>query len=94
MISKQKPKIVRKVWGGKKLEFMKGLKSSAGEEPIGETLEIAQDHLPYFAKFIDTSNELSIQVHPGDEYARVHENSSGKTECWIILESRMKPVFI
>ncbi|MBP9682890.1 MAG: class I mannose-6-phosphate isomerase [Bacteriovorax sp.] len=88
MISKQKPKIVRKVWGGKKLEFMKGLKSSAGEEPIGETLEIAQDHLPYLAKFIDTSNELSIQVHPGDEYARVHENSSGKTECWIILESQ------
>lgn len=87
MIIEQHPKIVRKIWGGRKLESMKGLKSSNGETPIGETLEIAQDHLPYLAKFIDTSDELSIQVHPGDDYARIHEATFGKTECWIILEA-------
>ena len=27
------------------------------------------------------------EVHPGDEYAKRVENSSGKTECWIILGS-------
>jgi mannose-6-phosphate isomerase len=90
MIKELTPTIVRKIWGGNKLEIMKGLPgaSSAIVEPVGETLEIFEKHLPYLAKFIDTSDELSIQVHPGDEYARLHENSSGKTECWIILEAR------
>ena len=87
MIKELSPIVVRKIWGGKKLEAMKGLVSSEKAEPIGETWEIFEEHLPYLAKFIDTSDELSIQVHPGDEYARIHENSSGKTECWIILEA-------
>lgn len=43
--------------------------------------------LTYLIKFIDTCDFLSIQVHPDDEYARLHENSSGKTECWIILNA-------
>ena len=86
MIKELSPSIVRKIWGGKKLESMKHLKST-GDLPIGETLEIYDAHLPYLAKFIDTSDELSIQVHPGDEYAKLHENSLGKTECWIILEA-------
>ena len=46
---------------------------------------IDETSLPYLVKTIDTSEELSIQVHPGDEYARKYENSSGKTECWLIL---------
>lgn len=87
MIKELSPSIVRKIWGGKKLEKMKDLKST-GDLPIGETLEIYDTHLPYLAKFIDTSDELSIQVHPGDEYAKLHENSLGKTECWIILEAK------
>lgn len=89
MIKHLRPTIVRKIWGGHKLESMKGLgtSSDAGLMPVGETLEINEAHLSYLAKFIDTSDELSIQVHPGDEYARIHENSLGKTECWIILEA-------
>ena len=90
MIKVLSPSIVRKIWGGNKLEKMKGLPKSfeVGIEPIGETLEISEPYLSYLAKFIDTSEELSIQVHPDDEYARLHENSSGKTECWIILEAK------
>ena len=87
MIRELSPSVVRKIWGGKKLEVMKCLSPSNGLEPIGETLEICEEHLPYLAKFIDTSDELSIQVHPGDEYARLHEKSLGKTECWLILEA-------
>lgn len=48
----------------------------------------SEEELPYLVKFIDTSDNLSVQVHPGDEYARKHENDSGKTECWIILEAK------
>lgn len=42
---------------------------------------------PLLIKIIDAKSDLSIQVHPDDEYARVHENGSlGKTECWYILD--------
>lgn len=46
-----------------------------------------QDDLPYLVKFIDTTDNLSVQVHPGNEFARLYENSMGKTECWLILNS-------
>jgi mannose-6-phosphate isomerase len=43
--------------------------------------------LSYLIKFLDTREELSIQVHPGDEYSKRHENQKGKCECWLILET-------
>ena len=46
---------------------------------------ISDTEMPYLIKLIDTSLHLSVQVHPGDEFAKIHENSQGKTECWIIL---------
>ena len=48
---------------------------------------LKKEDLPYLVKFIDTTDNLSIQVHPGNEYAKRVENSSGKTECWLILDS-------
>jgi mannose-6-phosphate isomerase class I len=45
------------------------------------------DRFPLLIKIIDAKEDLSIQVHPDDEYARKNENGSlGKTECWYILE--------
>lgn len=45
------------------------------------------DRYPLLIKIIDAKADLSIQVHPDDEYAKVHENGSlGKTECWYILD--------
>lgn len=42
---------------------------------------------PLLIKIIDAKQDLSIQVHPDDAYAREHENGSlGKTECWYILD--------
>jgi len=49
--------------------------------------EVSESELPYLIKFIDTSDNLSVQVHPHDEYARKIENSVGKTECWLILDA-------
>lgn len=51
--------------------------------PISEIL--GADAFDYLVKFIDTSDDLSIQVHPDDEYAKKNEHSLGKTECWFIL---------
>lgn len=42
---------------------------------------------PLLVKIIDAKDDLSIQVHPNDEYANKNENGSkGKTECWYILD--------
>lgn len=38
-------------------------------------------------KFLFTAEKLSVQVHPGDEYALEHEKSLGKTEMWHVLRS-------
>ena len=44
---------------------------------------------PLLVKIIDARQDLSIQVHPDDAYARVNENGSlGKTECWYVLDSK------
>jgi mannose-6-phosphate isomerase len=43
---------------------------------------------PLLAKYIFTSEWLSVQVHPDDEYARVHDPGNvGKCEMWYILQA-------
>ncbi len=45
------------------------------------------DRFPLLIKIIDAKDDLSIQVHPNDDYAKVNENGSfGKTECWYIID--------
>ena len=41
---------------------------------------------PILAKFIDAKGDLSIQVHPSNEYALAHEHQFGKTEMWYVLD--------
>lgn len=44
--------------------------------------------LPILIKFIDAKKDLSVQVHPDDEYAKEHENGQlGKTEMWYVLDA-------
>lgn len=48
---------------------------------------VGGDTFPLLIKIIDAKEDLSIQVHPNDAYAREHENGSlGKTECWYVLD--------
>lgn len=48
---------------------------------------LSYDRFPLLTKIIDAREDLSIQVHPDDAYAKEHENGSfGKTECWYILD--------
>ncbi|MFH1549365.1 MAG: type I phosphomannose isomerase catalytic subunit [Planctomycetota bacterium] len=48
-----------------------------------------REKFPLLLKFIDANDDLSVQVHPPDEYARVHENGElGKTEAWYIIEAQ------
>ena len=44
---------------------------------------------PLLTKLISAETDLSIQVHPDDEYAKAHENGSlGKTECWYVADAK------
>ena len=43
--------------------------------------------LPILVKLIDAKQNLSVQVHPDDVYAAVHEFQRGKTEMWYVLEA-------
>ncbi len=42
---------------------------------------------PLLVKLIDAQDNLSVQVHPDDEYAARRHNGRGKTEMWYILEA-------
>jgi len=44
--------------------------------------------LPILIKLIDAKTDLSVQVHPDDEYAREHEHDHGKTEMWYVLDAK------
>lgn len=46
------------------------------------------DELPILIKFIDAKQDLSVQVHPTDDYAREQEGGQrGKTEMWYVLDA-------
>ena len=47
----------------------------------------ANGEFPILAKFIDAKKDLSVQVHPDDEYARENEKDNGKTEMWYIIDA-------
>lgn len=44
--------------------------------------------LPILIKLIDAKNDLSVQVHPDDEYALKQEGQLGKSEMWYVLAAR------
>lgn len=44
------------------------------------------DRFPLLIKFIDANDNLSVQVHPDDKYAKEIENDIGKTEMWYIID--------
>ena len=45
------------------------------------------DGFPLMIKLIDAKDDLSVQVHPSDDYALKNEKSFGKTEMWYIVEA-------
>ena len=51
-----------------------------------QSIAIFGQRFPLLAKFIDANAQLSVQVHPWDDYAATNEAGKlGKTEFWYIL---------
>jgi len=47
------------------------------------------EKFPLLIKFIDAEQNLSVQVHPDDDYAGKYENGElGKTEMWYIIDAK------
>lgn len=57
-----------------------------GEDLIGH--KINKNRFPLLVKILNTDARLSVQVHPGDEYAIINEAEMGKTEVWYILDAK------
>lgn len=74
-------RFLEKVWGAEDLTPW----FPAQKNKIGEVWFEAD--LPLLVKFVFTSDQLSVQVHPDDAFATAHENSLGKTEMWYILRA-------
>ena len=71
--------------GNQETTFANLLETQDVEQLFGAKAK-GQSTCPLLIKFIDAKQNLSVQVHPNDAYAKAHENSLGKTECWYILD--------
>lgn len=66
--------------------FSEMLKNSDKLSVFGENCS-RFDKFPILVKLIDAKDNLSVQVHPNDDYAEKNEGQYGKTEVWYVLEA-------
>ncbi len=78
------PRPQPRIWGSRKLRPW-------FPDPVEKTGEVwfsVSEAHPLLVKFLFTTEKLSVQVHPDDDYAAIHHNGSrGKTEMWHILRA-------
>lgn len=58
-----------------------------GKEKIVGTRALDFPYFPVLIKLIDAKDNLSIQVHPDNDYAQRVEGEFGKTEIWYVLDA-------
>lgn len=68
---------------GMKLDELIELK---GKKIVGDKIYLGK--FPLLVKILNSNQELSVQVHPEDEYAYKHEGEMGKTEAWYVLDAK------
>jgi mannose-6-phosphate isomerase len=74
------PKFVERPWGRASLDPWFAYNG-------GRTGEVWFETPGLLIKFLFTTEALSVQVHPPDDYARRHDGSCGKTEMWYVLDA-------
>jgi len=77
-------RFVEKPWGRTHLPTVFDRPAS---QRVGEIWFVGTDDEPLLAKYLFTSERLSIQVHPDDEQARRRGMPRGKSECWYVLDA-------
>lgn len=75
---------VEKPWG--RTDLPPAFARPAGKK-VGEVWLAGDSELPLLAKYLFTSEKLSVQVHPNDEQAKARGFPRGKSECWFVLDA-------
>ena len=75
--------------GKYKGQKLKEVINAEGEKLLGSALsKDAVKKFPLLIKFLDINDRLSVQVHPGNEYAAEHtSDETGKNEIWYIIDA-------
>ena len=67
---------------------IKSLLGEFGAQVVGlNTYNKYGDMFPIMVKFIDAAKDLSIQVHPDDDFAKRRHQGMGKTELWYVVDA-------
>ncbi len=68
-------------------EELEAVIEKVGKEKLVGTRSLDFPYFPVLIKLIDAKNDLSIQVHPDNDYAQRVEGEFGKTEIWYVLDA-------
>ena len=69
---------------------LSGLILMYGEKLLGiKNYQKFGTNFPLLIKIIDANENLSVQVHPDDAYARANGEKNGKNELWYILDAKV-----
>jgi mannose-6-phosphate isomerase len=61
--------------------------SEFGKDLYGDVPLTAQGQFPILIKFLDAVQDLSVQVHPDQQYAQSHPGAHLKSEAWYVVEN-------
>lgn len=77
-------------WGPWQGRTLPEVMATLGEALVGtrSRMMLQLGRFPILVKLLDANHDLSVQVHPSDDYALRHEGDLGKTEAWYILHAR------
>ena len=67
---------------------LRDIRTHHRDELLGIATPAADGAFPILVKFLEAADNLSLQVHPDEAYARAHPESHLKTEAWIIIEAK------
>jgi mannose-6-phosphate isomerase len=68
--------------------MLSGVTAKLGDRFWGTALS-GRGKFPLLIKLLDANDRLSVQVHPDDSYANIHENGeNGKNEMWYVLAAK------
>ena len=81
---KLEARYIAKPWGRTRLPSIFSPEPGAR---IGEIWFGSDPALPLLAKYLFTSEKLSVQVHPSDDQAEARGLPRGKAECWYVLDA-------
>jgi mannose-6-phosphate isomerase len=66
---------------------LRELISAQRDGVLGVTTPGPDGAFPLLVKYLDATENLSVQVHPSAAYARAHPDARVKTEAWVVVEA-------